>query len=152
MYYFFTGELEGQARLWVSRASRRPRIQWTHDVCACLSLHAPARLTLAVPAHGDAPPPICCSPAARTNSACSRRPPTTCASRPRPRPSKTRVIAGLPHRHALQRDGSIAHTGTSGTTPHGKNESIARAGIESKQEWHDTARQKREHRTRWHQK
>ena len=136
----------------VSHASRRPRIQWTHDVCACLSLHAPARLTLAVPAHGDAPPPICCSPAARTNSACSRRPPTTCASRPRPRPSKTRVIAGLPHRHALQRDGSIAHTGTSGTTPHGKNESIARAGIESKQEWHDTARQKQEHRMRWYRK
>ena len=52
------------------------------------------------------------------------------------------------HRHAQQRDGSIAHTGTSGTTPHGKNESIARAGIERKHEWHDTARQKQEHRTR----
>ena len=37
-------------------------------------------------------------------------------------------------------------------TPHGKNESIARAGIKSKQEWHDTARQKRQHRTRWHRK
>ena len=37
-------------------------------------------------------------------------------------------------------------------TPHGKNESIARAGIERKHEWHDTARQKREHRTRWHHK
>ena len=41
--------------------------------------------------------------------------------------------------HALVSKGS-----TSGTTPHGKNESIARAGIESKHEWHDTARQKRE--------
>ena len=71
---------------------------------------------------------------------------------PRPRP-RTRVIAGLVHRHAQQRDGSIAHTATSGMmTPHGKNESIARAGIESKQEWHDTARQKREHRTRWYRK
>ena len=68
-------------------------------------------------------------------------------------PQQTRIIAGLVHRHAQQRDGSIAHTGTSGTTPHGKNESIARAGIERKHEWHDTARQKREqHRTRWYQK
>ena len=67
---------------------------------------------------------------------------------PAPTPQQTRVIAGLVHRHAQQRDGSIAHTGTSGTTPHGKNESIARAGIERKHEWHDTARQKREHRTR----
>ena len=71
---------------------------------------------------------------------------------PAPKPKQTRIIAGIAHRHAQQGDGSIAHTGTSGTAPHGKNESIARAGIESKQEWHDTARQKREHRTRWHQK
>ena len=51
---------------------------------------------------------------------------------PAPTPKQTRVIAGLVHRHAQQGDGSIAHTGTSGTTPHGKNKSIARAGIESK--------------------
>jgi len=48
-------------------------------------------------------------------------------------------------RHGKQ---DASYTGTSGTTPHGKNESIARAGIERKQEWHDTARQKQEHRTR----
>ena len=43
----------------VSRASRRPRIQWTHDVCACLSPCArpPSAAcrprTHTVPAHGD---------------------------------------------------------------------------------------------------
>ena len=52
---------------------------------------------------------------------------------PSPRPGiHSCQQAGLVHRHAQQRDGSIAHTGTSGTTPHGKNESIARAGIKSK--------------------
>jgi hypothetical protein len=180
----------------VSRASRRPRIQWTHDVCA----RTRQLVAAPPPAHVDAPPPMCLSPAAHTHTRSARpcRCPTThvlLAARPRPshthsachtaipshmcfspraparltyavptrpdpqlllatrpRPSKTRVIAGLVHRHTQQRDGSIAHTGTSGTTPHGKNESIARAGIESKHEWHDTARQKREHRTRWYRK
>ena len=95
----------------------RPRPPHTRSAChtaipshMCFSPRAPARLTYAVPTRPD--------------------PQLLLATRPRP--SKTRVIAGLVHRHAQQRDGSIAHTGTSGTTPHGKNESIARAGIESK--------------------
>ena len=111
----------------------RPRPSHTHSAChtaipshMCFSPRAPARLTYAVPTRPD--------------------PQLLLATRPRP--SKTRVIAGLVHRHTQQRDGSIAHTGTSGTTPHGKNESIARAGIKRKHEWHDTARQKQEHRTR----
>ena len=175
-FYRCHDEQEGLARLWVSRASRRPRIQWTHAVCA----RTRQLVAAPPPAHVDAPPPMCLSPAAHTHTRSARpcRCPTThvlLAARPRPshthsachtaipshmcfspraparltyavptrpdpqlllatrpRPSKTRVIAGLVHRHTQQRDGSIAHTGTSGTTPHGKNESIARAGITSK--------------------
>ena len=50
--------------------------------------------------------------------------------------------------HFQSQSTHVQYTGTSGTTPHGKNESIARAGIERKHEWHDTARLKQEHRTR----
>ena len=138
----------------VSRASRRPRIQWTHAVCACLSPCAPARLTHAVPAHVDAPPPMCFSPRAPAHTQCLlTATPNNMYLSPAPTPEQNpRHSRPCAPARAAERRQHRAHTGTSGTTPHGKNESIARAGIESKQEWHDTARQKREHRTRWYRK
>ena len=94
----------------------RPRPPHTRSAC-----HT------AIPSH------MCFSPRAPAHTQCllTATPNDMCLS-PAPTPEQTRVIAGLAHRHAQQRDGSIAHTGTSGTTPHGKNESIARAGIKSK--------------------
>ena len=103
----------------------RPPMSMPHHPCAA---RPPRAQTL--PAHGDPQQHVCTSrPRPRpshTRSACPRRSPATCTSHHAP-PQQTSVIAGLVHRHAQQRDGSIAHTGTSGMmTPHGKNESIAR--------------------------
>ena len=66
----------------------------------------------------------------------------TAASRTQARVARHRT-AKTRASHAL-----VSKVSRSGTTPHGKNESIARAGIKRKHEWHDTARQKQEHRTR----
>ena len=129
---------EFSGRTMYAPACRRAPPPASHTQCLptaipshmCLS---PAARTHTVPAHGDPQPHMCFSPA----------PP------PEQNPRHSRPCAPA---RAAERRQHRAHTGTSGTTPHGKNESIARAGIERKHEWHDTARQKREHRTRWHHK
>ena len=156
------------ARTHAVPATRRPpatctsRPPLTHRACPCRCptndvplarrAHTHSACHTAIPSHMYVPPRPAHGylPAAQTLPA--HGDPQRHVRPTTPTPKQTRVIAGLVHRHAQQRDGSIAHTGTSGTTPHGKNESIARAGIERKHEWHDTARQKQEHRTRWYQK
>ena len=82
-------------------------------------------LLTAIPSH------MCFSPRAQTFRA--HGDPQRHVRPTTPTPKPTRVIAGLVHRHTQQRDGSIAHTGTSGTTPHWSRTTASHAGVI----WHD---------------
>ena len=117
-FYRCHDEQEGLARLWVSRASRRPRIQWTHAVCA-----RTRQLVAAPPPASACPPRGHCLTTAILHDLCFS-------------PASPAEQTGTRH----DKPGA-SYTGKSsktGMAPHDKHESIARwhrkqAGVV----WHD---------------
>ena len=142
-----------------------------HHPCACRRAPPPAShtqcLLMAMPHHPCASRPprahahTQCLPMSMPHHPCASRPPHTHSACPPPIPNNTHVLLAmrpahvfLPAAETLPAHGDPQQHVPLARAPAQANQRPAWQArrIVHRQEWHDTARQKQEHRTRWYRK